>query len=124
MLQTLKKKNKKGFTLIELIVVVAIIAILAAIAVPSFISLQQRAANGVEIANATALCGAVNVYNAMQTNPAVKISATSGITSGTLADLWPSGIDAAAAAKAIARIDFTSGVAYVKNVDLAPASAS
>ncbi len=38
---TLKKKNnKKGFTLIELIVVIAILAILAAIAIPRFSGLQ------------------------------------------------------------------------------------
>ena len=33
---TVKKLNKKGFTLIEVIVVVAIIAIMAAIAIPAY----------------------------------------------------------------------------------------
>ena len=33
-------KKKKGFTLIELIIVIAIIAILAAIAIPNFLSIQ------------------------------------------------------------------------------------
>ena len=43
-------KRKKGFTLIELIIVIAIIAILAAIAIPNFLAIQRKARVKADIA--------------------------------------------------------------------------
>ncbi len=46
------KKNKKGFTLAELLIVVAIIAVLVAVAIPVFNSQLDKAKVAVEQANA------------------------------------------------------------------------
>ena len=55
-----KKRNKKrGFTLIELIIVIAIIAILAAIAVPAFGQIRQKSNVSADIANARSIYSVV-----------------------------------------------------------------
>ena len=47
----MKKKMKKGFTLVEIMIVVAIIAILAAVAIPNFISYRKQSQATACIAN-------------------------------------------------------------------------
>jgi type IV pilus assembly protein PilA len=47
----LKKRNKKGFTLAELLIVVAIIAVLVAIAIPIFTSQLEKSRESTDLAN-------------------------------------------------------------------------
>ena len=50
--ELVKKRKKKGFTLIELIIVIAVIAILAAMAIPKFGAVRKSANIKTDIASA------------------------------------------------------------------------
>ena len=51
MKNVLKRKNKKGFTLMEMLIVIGIIAVLVAIAIPTFSSAQKKARYAADLAN-------------------------------------------------------------------------
>ena len=56
------KTNKKGFTLIELMIVVAIIGILAAIAIPKFADLISKSKEGATKGGLSTVRSALQVY--------------------------------------------------------------
>ena len=55
---------KKGFTLIELVMVIVIISILAAIAIPKFIDLQTNAKKAADDGSAATIRSAIAAYYA------------------------------------------------------------
>lgn len=63
------KKNNKGFTLVELVVVIAILGILAAIAVPKLTASRKDAAITAHNANVKVLMNAANMYIAENGEP-------------------------------------------------------
>ena len=50
----MKKMNKKGFTIVELVIVIAVIAILAAVMIPTFGGIIKRANESAALQEATA----------------------------------------------------------------------
>lgn len=78
MLKTINrmKRDEKGFTLVELLIVVAIIAILAAIAIPQFAQYRQKAA-------ASNAAGALTSYIS-ELNAAYADTGTTTVKAGTI----------------------------------------
>ena len=83
---TLKKDNKvkKGFTILELLVVVAIIAILAVIATPQFLGAIDKSRVSAEIADVTGIGQAVTMYNFDTSAFPLSVTGTVGTPGGSI----------------------------------------
>jgi len=116
-------KNKKGFTLVELIIVIAILAILAAIAIPNFVGLTDEAKKAKEVGNASAIAASINTWNQIYAADTSKLISDKSTAKSTLTTIWPQGMAAADETAALARITITNYVATVNTTAAAAAPA-
>ena len=90
----IKMRNRKGFTLVEIMIVVALIGLLAAIAIPNFVRARTKAQTNACIANLKQIQGAIQVWAIDQgkTDTDTVTQNTSGNTIGVYPDylkVWP-----------------------------------
>ncbi len=86
----MKKLNKKGFTLIELIVVIGILAVLAVILIPSIMNYVSQARDAAGLANARSAYSAAALVVATEEPAdmaALKASAVADVPGIVAADL-------------------------------------
>ena len=115
----MKKNNKKGFTLAELLIVVAIIAVLTAIAIPVFTGQLNKSKYAVDESNARSIYAEMAAdfmaNGAEKQNVSFKLSA-SKITSGTKGSIVVTEADGTTNTytfNGMTNIDFTVGAGNV-----------
>lgn len=63
-------KSKKGFTLVELIVIIAVIGIIGGIAVPNFLGIQENSRAKADLATAKSIVKAARTQHSIEDNVA------------------------------------------------------
>lgn len=76
----MKRKNEKGFTLVELIVVMAVLAVISAIAVPRFLGVQEDAKLEADYATAAMLGKAAELYLVNADGTTVSVGVLNAVT--------------------------------------------
>ena len=80
--------KRKGFTLVEIMIVVAIIGLLAAIAIPNFIKAREKAEQNACIANLKQIQGAIQVWAIDNSKGSADSPATSDVVTDYI-KAWP-----------------------------------
>ena len=81
----MKKNNKKGFTLAELLIVVAIIGVLVAISIPIFTAQLEKSREAVDVSNLRAAYGIAQA-DALTDAPEAAVTKWYDPNAGTLKD--------------------------------------
>lgn len=79
------KKNNKGFSLVELIIVIAIMAVLIGLLAPQYLKFVKQSKISADISNAQSLATAVNVAFAAGEIGTTAMSGTAGQVAGVSA---------------------------------------
>ena len=82
-------KNKKGFTLVELVVVIAILGILAGIAIPRFMDATASARGAKIVADLRTIDSAATMYYAKEGKYPVDAAAAKTAFEGKYLATWP-----------------------------------
>lgn len=83
------KKNNKGFSLVELIIVIAIMAVLIGLLAPQYLKFVEKSKKSADVSNAQALATAFNVAFADGAIGAATYSGTSGQVGTAVSAQWP-----------------------------------
>jgi type IV pilus assembly protein PilA len=79
-------QNKKGFTLVEIMIVVVIIGLLAAMAIPAFQKVRETAVGKAMTNDARQLASAAQQYMLEESQTAVTFTVTGGVVSSPLSE--------------------------------------
>lgn len=113
MISIIRGKARKGFTLIELMIVVAIIGILAAVAIPKFADLINKSKEGATKGSLGAIRSALTVYygDAEGTYPIDTLSGS--LTPRYLAEIPPAKVPPTGESKVVRVLSVSSGTITV-----------